>query len=254
MIFWGTKHTTRNLGYVADFCPICRAPKPFQLTRIGLASHLYFISFGKGRLVGYDRTCQDCGTSYSADPTMYESVVKKSAPVEELIRQTFPNLFQTYKDRLALEKVIKTSAALIPADQRYALIRDPFWLLSPKVEKRFASTQLDKEILFAMVAAIVLVVIGPSMAEAIMPKYAGESLLACLGLGLLLIVWQMAAAGRRFMKRQVIPVLATCLQPLKPTESELTRVLAELKQLGHKMGKRLKLEDLQTQMMRSPGK
>ncbi|MOA70717.1 hypothetical protein D3C78_1998120 [compost metagenome] len=55
-------------------------------------------------------------------------------------------------------------------------------------------------------------------------------------------------SGRRFMKRQVIPVLAEYLRPLQPTEQELKSVLSELKQFRHKIGAKLKLADLQDQM------
>ena len=37
-IVWGTKRTERKQGLVADFCPICREVRAFQLIRVGLAS------------------------------------------------------------------------------------------------------------------------------------------------------------------------------------------------------------------------
>jgi hypothetical protein len=68
--------------------------------------------------------------------------------------------------------------------------------------------------------------------------------LVFIALGVLLVVWQIFRSRRRFMMRQVVPVLASAIRPLKPTESELKFVLAELTQLKHKIGTKLKLADL----------
>jgi hypothetical protein len=46
------------------------------------------------------------------------------------------------------------------------------------------------------------------------------------------------------MRREIIPVVATTIRPLKPAESEVQAVLAELKATGHKIGAKLKASDL----------
>jgi SepF-like predicted cell division protein (DUF552 family) len=53
------------------------------------------------------------------------------------------------------------------------------------------------------------------------------------------------------MRRQIVPVLASSLKPLRPTEKELQSVLAELKQVRNKMGAKLVLSDLQEHMAQS---
>jgi len=83
-IVWGKKRVTRNLGYVADFCPLCREPKPFLLQRIGMAGHVYYISAGEGELVGFHRTCQTCKTAFTADPHKIGSKLKP-ADIEVLL-------------------------------------------------------------------------------------------------------------------------------------------------------------------------
>ena len=247
-IVWGKKLVYRKVGYVADFCPICRTPKPFELKRVGSAGHVYYISSGEGELVGYERTCQECGTSFPAEPTAYASVCKRSAPLAELTQQTFPNMDQVLRERLALEEKVQRAPSSLSPQERHALIRSPFLLLSPKVERRFASTHLDKEIGLSMVAAIALLIVGPALAHAVVPDAAEMSVLFFIVSGVSLVTWQVVASGRRFMKRHVVPVLATSLRPLEPTEGELKSVLAELKQLRHKMATKLKLVDLQAHL------
>jgi hypothetical protein len=247
-IIWGKKLVYRKLGHVADFCPICRTPKPFTLKRVGSAGHVYYISSGQGELVGYERTCQECGTSLQTEPTTYASISKNTVPLAELTRQTFPNLDQMLEARLALEEKVQHAPSSLSQEERYALIRSPFLILSPKVEKRFASTHIDKEIGFALIGALVLMMAGPALGHILAPDSEGAVLLTSLSLGFLMVVWQGIGAGGRFMRRQIVPVLAKCLLPLRPSDDELKSVLAELKQLRHKMGSKLKLADLRAQL------
>ena len=91
-IVWGKKIVYRKVGHVADFCPICRKVQPFELKRVGSAGHVYYVSVGEGELVGYERTCKECGTVFRAEPTTYASVSKTLAPLADLVRQTYPNI------------------------------------------------------------------------------------------------------------------------------------------------------------------
>lgn len=244
-IVWGKKLVHRKLGHVADFCPICRGPRAFTLTRVGSAGHVYYVTVGQGELVGHERTCLDCGTSLPADPTAYASVSRKLVKLSDLARQTYPNFKQALAARLALEEKVQRTPLLLTPEERRALIRNPFLLLSPKVEKRFASTHIDREIAMSIGGAVVAMVAVPAVARTLAPDAAELALLVCMVLGLLLVAWQFATSGRRFMQRKVAPLLARALFPLNPSASELNSVLAELKQLGHRIGTKLKLADLQ---------
>jgi len=243
-IIWGKKTVYRNLGFVADFCPMCREPRAFALRRVGSAGHVYYVSFGEGALVGHERTCSACSTTFAADPAGYAAVSKERLPLPELKRRTFPSLDQVLADRLALEARARANPALLSPDERRALIRGPFLFLSPKVEKRFASTHLDKEIGFALLAAVALLFVGPAAVRRLPPAIEGPALAVLILSALGLVVWQFAVSGRRFMRRQVLPVLAQSLRPLRPTEVELQAVLSELQQHGHKIGKRIRVGEL----------
>jgi hypothetical protein len=251
-IVWGKKLVYRKIGYVADFCPICRAIKPFELKRVGSASHVYYVTAGEGQLVGYERTCKECDVSFRAEPTAYASVSKTLTPLDELRTQTFPNIDQALRDRLALEKRVQSDPMSLSPDERRALIRSPFLLLSPKVERRFASTHIDKEVGLSLVAGLALLLVVPALTHAVAADARDKLELICIVLVIVLVVWQGTLSSRRFMRRQVIPVLAGTISPLKPTESELKSVLAELKQLKHKIGTKLKLPDLQARLIDVP--
>jgi hypothetical protein len=225
-IVWGRKPVYRKLGYVADFCTV------------------YYITAGEGELVGFDRTCEECGTSYRADPNSYKSIAKKRGPVGSLIGETFPNLAEVWSERIALEAKVTHGVASLTSEERVALVREPFLRLSPKVEARFASTHFDKEVGFAALGALALLVVGPAFAEAFMPDQQDAMFLTSLSLGVLLVIWQIAVSGRRYLRRQILPTLAIALKPLDPSESELNAILLELKAHGHKIGSKLRAHEV----------
>lgn len=235
-IFWGRKAVVRKLGHVADFCPICRDQRAFAVERVGSAGHVYYISFGDGELVGFQRTCQTCHTTLQAEPTVYTALSKQALPLDELKRRTYPNLDEVLRERMALEDTIKTAPHSLSMEDRHALIRQAFTLLSPKVEKRFSQTHIDKEVGLSIVAAIGLMILGPASLHALLPDDEEVVLFAFMALGLVLVVWQAMLSGRRFMARQIIPLLASTLSPLQPRQSEIQSVADELKQLRHKIG------------------
>lgn len=237
-IVWGRKIKRRMLGYVADFCPMCREERAFKLHRVGSASHIYYISFGEGRLVGYERTCCECGTSFSANAASYASTAKAIAPLEELKRTTFPNLDAAVRERLKLEERVKSQS--LSQSERDAQIKAPFLFLSPKVESRFASTHIDIGVGLALVGAMGLLILAPTVGKLILPDAPGEIFAISLVLGMALVVWQVIASKSRFIGREILPVLAKSLAPLKPTEQEIERVLGELKQLKKKIAATLR--------------
>jgi hypothetical protein len=61
-----------------------------------------------------------------------------------------------------------------------------------------------------------------------------------------LVVWQIALSTRRYMQREVVPMLRRALAPLRPTALEVGAVLAELKQHRYKIGSKLSADDLAT--------
>jgi hypothetical protein len=247
-IVWGKKIVYRKLGHVADFCPLCRTPKAMSVRRIGLAGHVYYITAGEGELVGHDRTCSDCKTAFEANPANYASLSKKPLPLAELKTMTFPDMDEALRERLALEEKLRKTPAFLSSEERYALVRSPFLLLSPKVEERFAGTKFDREVGFAMAGALLLILAMPALGALVLPEQPELLILGAIAAGAVLVVWQIAVSGRRFMRREIIPRLDRALKPLRPTRAEVEQVLGEMKQYQHKMAGKLRLDDLFSHM------
>ena len=243
-IFWGRKLVRRLLGYVADFCGVCRAKRAFKLQRVGSVAHVYYLSFGEGQLVGYERTCCDCGTVTGANAAAYASIAKSLGPLQELKQATYPNLDTVIAERLDLEERIKKAPKSLSVAERDALIKSPFLLLSPKVEKRFSSTHIDWGVGMALVGTIGLLVVAPSVGSFILPDSPEKIFVIALAIGAALIIWQGVASGPRYIRKEVLPMLSKSLSPLEPTEQEIERSLNDLKLLGHKIAKKVKASEL----------
>ena len=251
MIFiWGKKYVYRQLGYVADFCPICRGPQPFLVRRVGLAGHIYYITAGEGELVGHERTCKGCDTALNADPAIYASFFKERQPLAQLLARTYPNFSTALQDRLALEERVRNTPALLSPQERARLIQLPFALLSPKVESRLAKVSFDLRSGLTLLGIAFLTPVALRLVQAALPASMPEEngVIAVLLIAAAVFFWQMAGVGRRFVRRRIVPTLATTLRPLKPTDRELQAVLADLKKHKHKLGSKLKLTDLTTVM------
>jgi hypothetical protein len=254
IIFWGRKIVRRRLGHVADFCPMCRVPKGFDLTRVGSARHIYYVSVGEGALVGFERTCWDCHTALQAAPEAYAAVAKSRMPLDELIRETFPNLALARSEQMAIEERVRSDPVSLPAEHRLALARQPFALLSPKVEQRFAATHVDKEVAMTVVGVVAFwAFVLPPLVRALPPKLADSAFVVFLLLGVAAVVWQAMGSTRRFMTREILPVLAGALAPLRPSATEIDAVLDELKRQRHKIGTKVRPADLLAQIGTAQG-
>lgn len=245
---WGKQLVYRRLGHVADFCPMCRKARSFDLQRVGLAGHISFVSLGQGDLVGHQRACRTCKTTLNADPRTYRSICPKPAPLADLRRLTFPGLADAWAERLRLERQIRLDPTHLAPKERRTLVRDPFLLLSPAVQRRFASIPIDQEVALACATAVFLMIIGAAMGPHVVPNHPELALLLGAAPGIALVASQLATARQRYLRREVVPSLARALAPLRPTTTELSAVLGELRQAGHKLGATLPLPMLEAEI------
>lgn len=243
-VFWGRKLVYRKHGYVADFCPICRMPRTFELQRVGSAGHLYNISVGEGRLVGYQRSCQTCRTPVKSELSAYASVSPKPAPLPELTARTYPNLAIAWRDRLALEERVRTALPSLKPDERETLILDPFVVLSIKVERYFASSRINWRDILAILVAFAVAIVGSVTVGMIAPEAMNYGIYFFIALGVLIVVRQIKATGRRYMVKHIVPPLASALAPLQPTREEIDSAFRELRLSQPRMARKLPIEAL----------
>jgi hypothetical protein len=253
-IVWGKKLVYKKWGYVADFCPICRVPRVFEIKRIGVARHIYYLSYGEGELAGFVRNCCECSLALDTNPGNYKEICKDRRPFDELLTQTFPNLAQANERALALEERIKNAPESLTHDERRKFVRNSMLLISPQVDKRYASIHFDIQAIITLIGVITAVYAEAEILQRIAPDYLNEIILLCAGLGLALVIWQVSLSNLRFIKKKIAPALAKNLRPLRPTSQDIQSGLGDLAKMGLKLGLKLDARDLMAEIERSaPG-
>jgi hypothetical protein len=243
-IFWGKKAVRRRMGYVADFCPVCRGPRPFQLSRVAMASHVFYIPLREEMAVAHHRICGECGVQLKANLDAYESIFKRRANIETLCEKTYPRLLDICAERFRNENKVAPVPDTLTTEERVALIKQSIMLMSQVVEQRFSSTRLDKETWLALIGTVIAVFATRQVTESIAPDLVSSVFRTLLVGGALVILWTFVTASRRFVARKVVPPLSNALKPLQPTLSEINAVLLELKSMRYKIGSKLRPEDL----------
>ncbi len=81
-----------------------------------------------------------------------------------------------------------------------------------------------------------------------MPQNAEVVTLALLGVAVVAVAVQLALVNRRFMRRDIAPLLVRCLAPLKPRRNEVEAAVADMKAARHEIGKALSVDHLMRQL------
>lgn len=252
MIVWGKYSLTKYLGYVADFCPICRDIRNCRLLQMALINHIYFIPIGRKEIVAYRGICQECGYAINTDLNKYQAVVKSSTnEIPKLSRETFPNLTEYYADRLELEKQLKRDGgAFMPREERINLILEPFLLMERDVgenllgETKFENLGIKSYISLGLAITFLL--------------------FACIFINLTIIffllslgafiywLYQVFTYKSRWVEAKIYPKLVRSLKVIRPSKEELSECLKRLSPRMYHISKFVKVERLHTKLTQSP--
>jgi hypothetical protein len=224
MIFiWGQKPVLRDIGYVADFCHVCHAVRAFSVQEVGMVWHVYYLPVSKAETAGHQRCCCECGMAYPMELTQYPRVSPQLLPLEALRDATNPHL------------AVRLAHAPPEAD-RQRRIDSALRLQADSVEAYDASTHLDREVWWSIVAsaAFCSLIYAGLLQRA--PQNLDTGFIIAFFLSLGFVAWQLSRTSKRFLRREVLPRLARALAPLQPSESELAPALERLRGNGRKLG------------------
>lgn len=239
VVVWGKKVVRSGLGFVADFCPICRDVRVCRVSRVGVAEHLYFIALDAGQLSHFALECLTCGAPQSADPSRYSFLAPSASATDDvagLAAATFPNLRVVHGARLDLEARLRAGEP-VPKEARRALLTEPFGLLESVVRQR-DKTSFDVFSGTGCLTTIFLpIVVG--IAACNRTTSAGSIALGLFVFGTLFTLVQIALGHRRFVRRAVLPALVQALRPLRPTSNELEACLGTCRARNWEIGKGL---------------
>lgn len=239
-IIHGKKRIEQKMGLVAEFCPVCHEIRCFELRRVMLFSHFYFILYGKGELVEHRVVCTVCGLWLQTKPDRYAGAENTHVylnDIEALMQSTFPALRKEYAARLAFERQLKANPAGIDPETRARYMFEQFRVVNPQVHAAFKQeTRFDRKSVLGGLGLAGL--FGLLLAAALsLPKGQGQDLTATAAILLLLaasffVLAQLALVPRRRMRTRLLPRLARGLRPFHPLEAELEALLAKCKAAG----------------------
>lgn len=241
-IVWGTKIKRRRLGSVAECCPVCNEIRRCELFRLGAASHVYYISFGQGHLVGHELECAGCKTRLPTNVNCFKSVEdERDVSLEHLIAATHPEVVDFLGER---REAFELARSRQDAEQRDVFLREPFLLLDTLIERQLSERKLGNAgrwtawSTVALLMALVMVGVNGG------PAWLGVGVASLFGLAFFATLCFMATHLGSFVRREIYPRLALSLAPLEPDVAELDRLLQQLKGLGLRIGKKVKSERL----------
>lgn len=132
LIVWGRRQREKRLGFVADYCPICRKVEASSVFEKRLAFHVWFIPTERGRVIGHTQICSGCQTESKAYPAQFTDFLPaQGESMEELIERTNPAVREKHATRLGLaEKITASNETLDPA-LRHRLMMEAFSMAEP---------------------------------------------------------------------------------------------------------------------------
>ena len=135
VLLWGERKVATPVGFVADFCFVCRKITAFCINRVSKVPHFWFIPTGKGRTLGHTQMCQSCRSSADCERSRFSRTDRPfDSDLERLIAATFPAIRQVYAERLALEKRLAADSDALEPEVRRKLLMEPFHLAAPHYE------------------------------------------------------------------------------------------------------------------------
>lgn len=181
-----------------------------------------------------------------ADPSQYRSIAQeRGIDLVDLAEMTHPNIDLKYSERFDLEDRI--SQGTLTAEERIAMLFEPFLILEPRVQKRCHDVNIDVQT--GLLGAITIALIVTFVIAAFATTTGAGSIYSRLawitaGVGFITVIFSMITDSRRFIRRKVFPTLATALHPLKPTSDELDSTIQRLQEARTKIGKKIRPQEL----------
>jgi hypothetical protein len=234
-----------RVGFVADYCPVCRTARAFSLYFITLHHSGMGNRFAeKPDESGFARVCRTCEASFEAVPDTYSSVSPKLLDIAALREQTFRNYDSEYAAQLTLDRI---PPLRLMGQDRIARIHEPLLAIALAAEPRKLDNKMDAISRIALLVAAVLVAFAwPQLMAAgdnwreYPPLLMGPAILAVA-----VAFIRMGLAGRAGAINWATQHLANALAPIQPGDAELEQALRSLDGRKLWLAKKLSVASLQ---------
>jgi hypothetical protein len=238
LLIWGRRLSRRKLGFVAEHCPRCKAVRTVRIDRLGVTSHLFFISLGAGPLLGFRGECRACSGQFDVFPMDYAAFDKNAkATPESLLSTTNPRLLQA-------------NASGRAEQARAQALRDPLLRFEASLRDRYQrGNRIDLTTGLGFAASVVVPLLLGWLSHSLGLTGGAKEAVGWLALGVFLVglvtsFVLLYREPRRFFQRQLRPEIKRALQPLKPEPAELDACLGSLRKYGYRISRFVTSEGL----------
>lgn len=240
----GVKVVREDLGWVADWCVVCREPRPFLVTRIGKENPLYAQSpANAGLLVRCEQACDCCGGIKLSKPDDYRQISKdRDTNIDTLIAKTQPDFRERYRKRLQQAERARTGT--LKDSERIQLMIEPILALVPLVERRARALRFDTASVIATICTAILFLLLVSGACAAAFPFGVKYLWWLVTAAFIYTLHMILTDLKRFVRRCIIPALAKSLKQVDPTKEEACRALEACINQGQDGAKKIRPEEL----------
>jgi len=222
------------LGWVAGFCPFCRAPRACRLLKVAKKRHSTLL--GQRPLPERELQCSACGLRW---PTRAERYPRGGVPdaaddFDALKAATDPGFDATFGSRLALEA--KLARGSLTAQEREHLLSEPFLYAEHMVAQQEGwprpspfMKRLWRIGLWSGAGFLVAMAVHEFTDSDVALDVMAVLCLVAVPCLLLARVGSLFTARSWFRKRCVEPALVRALQPLQPSRAELVDAFDRLR-------------------------
>lgn len=230
------------IGRVAEFCPICREAREFQ---IALGRHLpKLLAFppllalshrGSAPTPGLVMTCDDCGVELPAAEEDYRTIAEGSPPVlDELIRETQPDLPTRVAGRMRLEARVGDGS--LEGGRRREVMQETVQVLDASWQMRPRKKALRLRNAFLVPALLFLSAVswGSVFPREYRDTVGAFSAMMVMGSLVWMIVAVIATLSRRSKRKAEVryrlePLLGRAWKPLRPTSEEIDLICRDFR-------------------------
>ena len=238
LLIWGSRETRRKLGFVAERCPRCSTVRTVRIDRIGLTSHVFFVSFTAGPLIGFRGECQTCSGTFEVCPLDYAAFDKnKKATPESLIATTNPALLEQSKSaRTDRDRALQIRAPLLRFE---VSLRDRY----------LRGRRLDLITGLAFTGSIAIPIAIGWAARSLglteeLQTAVGWTALAVFLLGIVFSLVLLHGEPKRFFNRKLRPEIVTALRVLHLEKTELESCVSSLRKYGYRISRFISADSL----------
>lgn len=246
----GEKIIESKVGYVANFCPICRSVQSHSLYEQKNAVVLYeVIQIKDNEVYDYFAECDMCKFQSFINTNNFSKISKEHLKLRDLISETYPNIYENYSKRFVLEDTIKKDPMSLLKEERHSLIFESFKIVDPFMYKNHHSDIVVDKQAQNYGLLIVFSILGGCLLSDYNTNFAIVGF-ALAFIFLTLFVYQLATSKSRFRQEFILPLISKALLPLKPKKSELEMVYSELARQNFFIVEKIKIEQVLKEIMK----